>query len=303
MRVLLVGLLLSTLSATGCSGLTFGPSLSKSRSSGWVVNTVQSTTPLVPRCRTALFMGWGPDPIWEGATVLSNEPASKSCVSVTLQISSGTAKGFEVPGQYCQVKASPEEDAKPVFLAVASPPNAEKDEFEFLIKKTDNNDWITSAEVGTVLQCSQIMGGGFAMKENLDGFKYDFPTQNVLMFAAGSGIAPIRSAIESGMLNMSKTGQGGRTARLYYGVRSTDDVAYVEKFGEWESLGVEVVPVVSQPKADYEGRSGYVQTALEEDGVPIPRNSGALMCGMKGMAEAVKDILSQSGVFEFASRT
>ena len=56
------------------------------------------------------------------------------------------------------------------------------------------------------------------MQENLEGFKYDFPCQQVLMMVSGSGIAPIRAAIESGQLNISKPGEGGRTARLYYGV-------------------------------------------------------------------------------------
>lgn len=74
------------------------------------------------------------------------------------------------------------------------------------------------------------MGSGFPMKENIEGFKYDFPTQNVLLFAAGSGIAPIRSAIESGQLGIATGGTGGRTARLYYGVRSIDDVPYVVSF-------------------------------------------------------------------------
>lgn len=243
---------------------------------------------------TTLYMGWGPDPVWKEVTVLSNDDASKSCVSVTLKVDEETRKGFEVPGQYCQVAAA-DPDSKPAFLAVASAPNAEAtDEFEFLIKRTDNNGWITDAEPGTVLRCSQVMGSGFKIEEELNSLKYDFPTQNVLLFAAGSGIAPIRSAIESGQL---KTGSG-RTARLYYGVRSTNDVAYIGKFAEWESLGVEVVPVVSQPTDSYQGRSGYVQTALEEDGVAIPRNSGALLCGMKGMVEAVKSILDGAGVFE-----
>ena len=66
----------------------------------------------------------------------------------------------------------------------------------------------------------QVMGGGFPMQENFEGFKYDFPTQNVLLFANGSGIAPIKAAIESGQLNISKPGEGGRTARLYYGIRT-----------------------------------------------------------------------------------
>jgi len=68
---------------------------------------------------------------------------------------------------------------------------------------------------------------------------------------------------------------------------------------DWERAGVEVVPVVSQPEGTgWTGRSGYVQTALEEDGVAMPRNTGALMCGMKGMAESVKELLMASGMFE-----
>lgn len=61
---------------------------------------------------------------------------------------------------------------------------------------------------------------------------------------------------------------------------------------------MQVVPVLSQPSPEWQGRSGYVQTCLEEDGVPIPRNSGALLCGMKGMAESVTDVLTKAGVFE-----
>merc|ERR1712106_566400 len=118
-----------------------------------------------------------------------------------------------------------------------------------------------------------------------------------ILFAAGSGIAPSRSAIESKQLNIG--GSSGRTARLYYGVRNPDDMAYFQRFLDWENLGVQVVPVVSQPEGtSWNGRTGYVQTALEEDGVPVPRNSGALMCGMKGMAESVKELLLASGMFE-----
>jgi NAD(P)H-flavin reductase len=148
------------------------------------------------------------------------------------------------------------------------------------------------------------MGYGFPMRENLEGYKYDFPTQNLLLFATGSGIAPIRSAIESNQLNIAKRNSGGRTCTLYYGVRTPDDMPYVSKFPEWEALGVQVVPVVSQPEMPsisgtvWNGRTGYVQNALEEDGVAIPRNSGALLCGVNGMCDSVKSMLLESGVFE-----
>ena len=258
------------------------------------------------RSRVITFMGWGPEPIWSEATVVSNEPAcpSTNCVSVTVEVPSETLEAYKVPGQYVQMKVSvADEDAKPIFLAIASPPAKDEDSntntMEFLIKKTDNNSWITSATPSSTIAVSQVLGSGFPMEENLEGFKYDFPTQNVLLFANGSGIAPIRAAIESGQLKVGPN--SGRTARLYYGVSTPSDMPYAEKFGKWEQNGVEVVPVVSRPeecKLEWIGRTGYVQNALEEDGVPIPRNSGALLCGVKGMAESVKDLLTKAGVFE-----
>eukprot|EP00539_Tryblionella_compressa_P019563 CAMPEP_0178868104 /NCGR_PEP_ID=MMETSP0747-20121128/5804_1 /TAXON_ID=913974 /ORGANISM="Nitzschia punctata, Strain CCMP561" /LENGTH=266 /DNA_ID=CAMNT_0020535013 /DNA_START=48 /DNA_END=848 /DNA_ORIENTATION=+ len=243
-------------------------------------------------------MGWGPEPIWSTAEVTSNDPANQSSQSVAMTISvpPETAKEYAVPGQYVQIRLN--EDTKPLFLAIASPPNAENASFEFLIKKTDDNGWLTDAAAGTKIEMSQVLGNGFPIAENIEGFKYDFPTQNVLLFAAGSGIAPIRAAIESGQLGVAESGSGGRTARLYYGVRNEADLCFVEKFAEWEGSGVQVVPVLSQPGNGWAGRTGYVQNCLEEDGVPIPRNSGALLCGMKGMAESVTDILLKAGVFD-----
>mmetsp|Transcript_38898 Transcript_38898/g.94171 ORF Transcript_38898/g.94171 Transcript_38898/m.94171 type:complete len:334 (-) Transcript_38898:254-1255(-) len=244
-----------------------------------------------------LFMGWGPDPIWSDATVKTNDEANQSGNSVvmTVDVPPETAQEYKIPGQYVQVRLN--DDTKPLFLAIASAPSPENAQFEFLVKKTDDNGWMTSAAPGSTVQVSQVLGGGFPIEENIEGFKYDFPTQNVLLFAAGSGIAPIRAAIESQQLNTS--GETGRTARLYYGVRTESDLCFVDSFANWETtFGIEVVPVLSQPGGDWQGRTGYVQSVLEEDGLQIPRNTGALMCGMKGMADAVKDLLSKAGVFE-----
>jgi len=240
-------------------------------------------------------MGWGPDPIWTASEVesITIGNISKDSSKVTVAVSPETAEAFKSPGQYVQVRQN--EDTKPLFLAISSPPDAENARFEFLIKKTDDNPWITDKKVAAdSIEVSQVLGGGFPVKEELDGLKYDFPCQNVLLFAAGSGIAPIRSAIESGELDTT----GARTARLYYGVRSETDLCFVDQFPVWEKSGVEVVPVLSQPSETWTGRTGYVQNALEEDGVPVARNTGALMCGMKGMTEAVTDVLTKAGVIE-----
>jgi len=256
----------------------------------------------ISNCRsqpfTPLFMGWGPEPIWSSAEVKTNTAANQSGKSVSLKVTVpyDTAEAYKIPGQYVQFRLNA--DTKPLFLAIASPPDAENGEFEFLIKKTVDNSWITDAPPGTAVEISQVLGGGFPVQENLEGFKYDFPTQNILLFSAGSGIAPIKAAMESGQLNVAGPGAGGRTARLYYGVQTAEDLCFVNKFQEWEMMGFQVVPVLSQPSPEWNGRTGYVQNCLEEDGVPIPRNSGALLCGQRGMAESIKSILSKAGVFE-----
>lgn len=250
---------------------------------------VPSTT---ARRHVSLFMGWGPDPIWKTSEIKKNDAANESgtCISVTLTVPPETSQEYKVGGQYVQVRK--DEDTKPLFLAIASPPSeTENSCFDFLIKKTDDNAWMTDGNV----EMSQVLGNGFPVKEELDGIKYDFPCQNVLLFAAGSGIAPICAAIESGDL---KTSSGGRTARLYYGVKNEKDLCFVDRFSTWEKNGVQVVPVLSQPSDSWQGRTGYVQNALEEDGVPVPRNTGALLCGMKGMVESVTEILTKAGTFE-----
>jgi NAD(P)H-flavin reductase len=104
-------------------------------------------------------------------------------------------------GQYVQLRLN--EETKPLFLAIASAPDAENPSFEFLVKKTDGNEWCTGLASGAAVEISQVLGNGFPMEENLEGFKYDFPTQNVLLFAAGSGLAPIKAAIESGQTQHS----------------------------------------------------------------------------------------------------
>jgi NAD(P)H-flavin reductase len=253
----------------------------------------------LPRERgCVLYMGWGPEPVWSGAQVETTEVANESGTTVRMlvQVPAETAAEYSVPGQYVQLTLNNE--TQPLFLAIASAPDAESPSFEFLIKKTENNGWMTGAQPGTQVTISQVLGNGFPIGEHLEGFKYDFPTQNILLFSAGSGIAPIKAAMESGQLNVAAGEDGGgRTARLYYGVQTAADLCFVDKFQEWESMGFQVVPVLSRPGPGWNGRTGYVQNCLEEDGVPIPRNSGALLCGQKEMAQSVTDILTKAGVF------
>jgi len=238
------------------------------------------------RQRHVLSMGWGPDPVWSSGKVTINEAActSKSCVAVTVEVPTETANEYKIPGQYVQFRLN--EETKPLFLAISSAPGSSDSSFEFLIKKTENNDWICGASVDTTVELSQVLGGGFPIAKN-----FDDSTKDVLFFAAGSGIAPIRAAVESGQI-------GERSGKLYYGVQNPDELCFVSSFQDWKNI--EVIPVMSQPPSEWEGRTGYVQKALEEDveNAINGKTSGVIMCGMKEMAEAVKEICTNNGVSE-----
>jgi len=125
---------------------------------------------------------------------------------------------------------------------------------------------------------------GFLFQEYFDKYKFDYPTTQVLFMACGSGIAPIAAAIESNMLSLKQTSYNSlyqRLGVLYIGARDSSYLPLRDRYEDWESRGVTVVPVLSRPESDWKGRTGYIQEALRADGVKTPRNSGALLCGQR----------------------
>ncbi|KAJ8609237.1 hypothetical protein CTAYLR_008065 [Chrysophaeum taylorii] len=245
-----------------------------------------------------LRMSWGGDVTWQDVSVLSNDEAAKGMRSITLEVGAETAAGFTVPGQFVQLKL--DADAKPGFFAIASPPS-NASVFEFLIKETESNEWLTASTPGQALTMSGVAGKGFDVASHFEGDasqvnrEYDgFQCMNVMFFATGSGISPIRSTIEAGVaVGLPKP------ATLYFGVKDADHRPYADKFDTWRTeYNVNVFEVHSQPLDGWDGATGYVQDALKINGVPVPRNTGACICGQKDMFLAVKDILLDAGVFE-----
>ncbi|KAG5183336.1 hypothetical protein JKP88DRAFT_54230 [Tribonema minus] len=251
-----------------------------------------SARPRATSRQTVQCNAWATEVEWKTASLVSNKKAADGLYSLTVDAGE-ISTGYKMPGQYVQIKTG---DEKAGFYAIASAPKTDG-MFEFLVKETDTNKWLTQMKSGT-LDMSAVMGNGFPIKEEFTGYKYDFPVQNVILVATGTGIAPIRAAIESGLLEVDTSGPFGRSCTLYYGAHSPERMAYQDKLEEWESKGMTVVPVMSAPAAGaWNGRTGFVQKALGEDGVRVPRNTGALLCGQKEMVAEVKDILGGAGVF------
>ncbi|CAG9463970.1 unnamed protein product [Pedinophyceae sp. YPF-701] len=235
------------------------------------------------RRRSIIAAAWG-DPVeWKPCKVVRSERAAQDLTSITLDVGERSS-GYTTAGQFLQLKVG---DSKPAFIAVASPPRPSS-EIDLLIKSQGGtSDLLCALQAGEEADGSAIMGKGFPVGAVS---AEDAPT--VLLFATGSGISPIKALIESGQLS-------GRKARLYYGARCADSMAFQDLFDAWRSAGVEVTPVFSNPADGWAGATGYVQDAVKADlGAIDGASTVVVLCGQKEMVEGVKEVLTPAGVPE-----
>ncbi|KAL6969909.1 hypothetical protein U1Q18_029621 [Sarracenia purpurea var. burkii] len=230
--------------------------------------------------------------VWTPAPLTGVHPAAESLFHVTIDVSDSPdlVASHSRAGQYLQLRLP--DVAKPSFLAIASPPNlvTEKGEFEFLVKSVAGStaELLCGLRKGDVVELSQVMGRGFDMDRISPPEEYS----TVLIFATGSGISPIRSLIESGFSADKRP-----DVRLYYGARNLRRMAYQDRFKYWESSGVKIIPVLSQPDDNWTGERGYVQAAFARaKKIYSPQGTGAVLCGQKQMSEEVTSLLLADGV-------
>ncbi|KAE9611743.1 hypothetical protein Lal_00011941 [Lupinus albus] len=230
--------------------------------------------------------------VWTQAPLSEVEPAAESLFHITVNISDAhdLAESHTRAGQYLQLRVP--DAPKPSFLAIASPPKLaiSRGVFEFLVKSVEGStaEALCALKKGDVVELSQVMGNGFDISRVDPPENFD----TILIFATGSGISPIRSLVESGF------GAGKRSdVRLYYGARNLQRLAYQDKFKDWESSGVKIVPVLSQPDDSWTGESGYVQAAFTRaKQISNPLSTGVVLSGQKQMAEEITSILVADGV-------
>ncbi len=118
--------------------------------------------------------------------------------------------------------------------------------------------------------------------------------RDVLLFAAGSGISPVRALVQH---FVDSRPQFGRIV-LFYGERTDHDFAFAREREQWHAAGVQVVLCCSQPTAEWAGPKGYVQDvarALTLADIDTAQ-AVAYLCGMKGMVSAVRDTLQTAGL-------
>lgn len=188
-----------------------------------------------------------------------------------------------MPGQVVEIRTPAGEGR--FALASAPAPDGRAD---LLVKRgAPIADAIVAAAVpGGALEMSAPFGAGFPIGE-AEG-------RDVLLFAAGSGIGPIRSVVQH---LLARLGRFGR-AVLFYGQRRGPDFAYRREYPEWERGGVRVVLCPSREDDSWPGVRGHVQDvarALAFGGSSLG-DSVAFVAGMRAMIDDVRAVLVRAGV-------
>jgi sulfhydrogenase subunit gamma (sulfur reductase) len=187
------------------------------------------------------------------------------------------------PGQVVKLRAPSGE----AYFALASAPSPDGSA-DLLVKRGGKiaDEIILAASPGARIETSAPFGKGFPMAQ-AEG-------RDLLLFAAGSGIAPIRALLQHVVSHRNRF----RRATLFYGQRRGADFAYRGEHLDWERHGIRVVLCPSSADEAWPGVRGRVQEVARALllGGSDPTGSEAYVCGMTAMVNEVKATLAEAGV-------
>lgn len=193
------------------------------------------------------------------------------------------AASHAVPGQVVKIRAP----AGEAYFALASAPEP-GGAADLLVKRGGKiaDEVIEIAHPGSRIDMSAPFGKGFPLA-GAEG-------RDLLLFAAGSGVAPIRALIQHVVAHRDHF----RRVTLFYGQRRGADFAYRGEHLDWERHGVRVVLCPSSADEAWPGVRGRVQEVARvlDLGGSDPAGSEAYVCGMTAMVNDVKGTLKEAGV-------
>ncbi len=209
-----------------------------------------------------------------------DETAALRAVSMDL---GDLAARHQLPGQVVKIRTPAGEG----YYALASAPAADR-RADLLLKRGGRiADAAAAAAVpGGALEVTAPFGKGFPVDE-AEG-------RDVLLFAAGTGMAPIRSLVQYLLGRRDRVGR----VTLFYGQRRGADFAYRREHPAWERGGVRVVLCPSREDDAWQGVRGYVQEVARTlaFGGSSPGDSVAFVSGMHAMVDDVRAVLGRAGV-------
>ena len=189
----------------------------------------------------------------------------------------------EWPGQVVKVRTTAGEG----FFALATAPREDGRE-ELLVKRGHpvSDAVVARAAPEALLELTTPFGKGFPVEEAMG--------HDVLLFAAGSGIGPIRAIVQQVLARRDDFTR----VTLFYGQRRGADFAYRREHLLWERAGVRVVLCPSGEDDAWMGVRGRVQSVartLAFGGASL-EDAVAYVCGMTAMVDDVRRTLARAGL-------
>jgi NAD(P)H-flavin reductase len=220
---------------------------------------------------------------FESAPVLAAWDETPAYRGIRLALPPPFARDHVRPGQVVKLRAGGGEG----FFALASAPDPGA-VAELLLKRGGKvaDAAVAAAAPGRALEITRPFGHGFPV-EDAEG-------RDVLLFAAGSAIGPIRALVQHLGAHRARFGR----ITLFYGQRHGAEFAYRAEHLDWERRGVRVVLCPSGADDAWQGLRGRVQQvarSLAFGGAP-PGDAVAFVAGMHAMVEDVRHTLGAAGI-------
>ncbi len=216
------------------------------------------------------------------ATILDAWDETPGLRGLRLALPAPAAQAHDRPGQVVKVRTASGE----AYFALANAPGP-GGAAELLVKRGGKvADEVVAAAPGSTLAVTPPFGKGFPVEE-AEG-------RDVLLFAAGSAIAPIRALLQHLAAHRNRFGR----VTLFYGQRRDAEFAYRAEHLDWERRGIRVVLCPSGEDDAWKGVRGRVQEvarSLAFGGSP-PGETVAFVSGMAAMIDDVRRVLAAAGV-------
>ena len=197
-------------------------------------------------------------------------------------------------GQYATLKVDGLN--KPRAYSFAKSPKSEnKNEYTFFIRQVPGGEfsnWLAKNRTGEKIIISAPLGY----------FKLDDSKDDMVCIAGGSGLAPIKSLLEGGVIDQIK-----RDVVFLFGARTQDDLYCVKELEEikknWnQEFKFDFIPVLNmEPEdSDWNGGRGFVTDYFEEN--VIRKNNldisdwQGYLCGPPPMVDAASSLLQKHGI-------
>jgi len=172
--------------------------------------------------------------------------------------------------------------------SVASNPS-ENNQLEFFIKKYKNGlmskYWFEEAKVNDLLRIEGPLGSFFLRESKCE---------HIVFLATGTGIAPIKSILESVMKQPSNISK--KEFWVFVGARFKEDFLWSPDLRN-DKIKINYIPVLSRQTEDWNGEKGYVQDAVLKQNIDL-ENTQVYACGSNEMIQSAKKLLFKNSLNE-----